>query len=167
MQNLPIIIVYINAIDKTNIEKAEEFISKTLKLNNDFIQILAKDKAIVGGPIIKSYNLDKLMNISIEKAKSAVHSSCYEGLINQIKSEAINMINNLSIDLNEKIKIEIKKILSYINEYTKIDYYYQKLKNIIIDLFYKYIFLRSDIKLENANNANTPEVIFGKDFLFL
>ena len=47
------------------------------------------------------------------------------------------MINNLSIDLNEKIKIEIKKILSNINANTKIDYYYQELKNIIIDLFYK------------------------------
>ena len=42
------------------------------------------------------------------------------------------MISNLSIDLNEKIKIEIKKILSNINDYTKIDYYYQELKNIII-----------------------------------
>ena len=54
MQNLPIIIVYTNAIDKTNIKKAEEFISKTLKLNNDFIEVLAKDKTIVGDSIIKS-----------------------------------------------------------------------------------------------------------------
>ena len=29
------------------------------------------------------------MNLSIEKEKSAVHSSCYEGLINQIKSELL------------------------------------------------------------------------------
>ena len=78
------------------------------------------------------------------------------------------MINNLSIDLNEKIKIEIKKILSNINANTKIDYYYQELKNIIIDLFYKYIFLSSDINLENANNANSPKVTFGKEkFIFL
>ena len=163
LQNLPIIIVYTNAIDQSNIKKAEEFISKTLKLNNDFIAVLAKDKEIIDGSMIRSYNLDKLMNLSIEKAKSAVHSSCYEGLINQIKSEVINMINNLSIDLKEKIKIKIQKILSDINEKTKIDYIYQELTNIIIDLFYKYIFLSSDIKLEYTKGTKTPEVTIGED----
>ena len=83
LKTLPVIIVYTNEIDPVQAKQAEEYIKERLKLNNVFIPVLAKvknvgiDKTLIN---IKPYNLDKLNDTSFELAKSAVESSCYQGL---------------------------------------------------------------------------------------
>lgn len=44
LDTIPIIIVYTNAIDEEQTKKAKEYINNELKLDNDFIEILAQEK---------------------------------------------------------------------------------------------------------------------------
>ena len=77
---IPIILVYTQAILEDHIKKAKEYISKELNLNNDFIEVLAQESKISNNSILPPKNLDKLIEISIQRARGTIHSSCYEGL---------------------------------------------------------------------------------------
>ena len=76
---LPIIFVYTRAIQK------EFYLSMKKKVDNldlkiDFIDIIAKEIKVENNTPIKPKNLSKLKNISIERAKNAISSSCYSAL---------------------------------------------------------------------------------------
>ena len=165
-KTLPVIIVYTNAIDQNQVEEAQNYIKDFLKLSNNFIPILAKEK-IVGtqtnnGLTIKPYNLDKLTEVSIDLAKSAVESSCYQGLIENIKKIISEEITNLTNGVKKTIDNDIKNILDKMNNNSKIEDLYTDNTNIIFNIFYKYIFLNSNLRIEDFNN---PIVKIGeKDF---
>ena len=158
LKTLPVIIVYTNAIDPGQAEDAEKYIKQKLKLDNYFIPVLAKEKKVgIGKDItnIRPYNLDKLKEISFELAKSAVESSCYQGLIEDIKKTISEEINNLTNKIKESIDIDVKKIIYKMNLDSKIEDLYNDNTNIILNIFYKYIFLDANIKIEDNNSPKT------------
>lgn len=147
-------------------EEAQNYIKDFLKLSNNFIPILAKEK-IFGTQsnnelTIKPYNLDKLTEVSIDLAKSAVESSCYQGLIENIKKIISEEIINLTNGVKKSIDNDIKNILDKMNNNSKIEDLYTDNTNIIFNIFYKYIILNSNETIEDFNN---PVVKIGeKDF---
>ena len=88
---LPIIVVYTQAIIPQYYNGINKDIIKNNK-NLEFIPVVAKDIELSEGKIIKSYNLDKLLIVSLEKAKNAVSSSVYSAIKKMVKNE-INIEN--------------------------------------------------------------------------
>ena len=107
IENIPVIIVYTNAVFDKEIENARKFVKEDLKSTNEFIDVLALEKEL-DGKIIPSRNLDVLIQKSIELAKSAVKSSIYEGIIADVNQKISENIQGIIIDLKEKIKLKQK-----------------------------------------------------------
>ena len=94
LDTLPVISVYTNSINKSHVNEAKKYITETLKLPIEFVDILSVEAEIdLGDKIIikPAYGLDKLKEISIKLAKAAVNSACYEGLTKDIEKKI--MIN--------------------------------------------------------------------------
>lgn len=111
LKTIPIIIVYTNAISDENVQKAKDYILNDLKCNYDFIEVLAKEYRLKNNTIIQPFNLDKLREVSIQRAKSAIESSCYEGLLEEIKKHIKANLENLMKILKEKINQEVLEII--------------------------------------------------------
>jgi len=156
---LPIIIVYTNATDKDKIKEAKKYVE--IKNINDFefIPVLAKEVNLTNNNIIKPFNLDKLQEISINKAKTAVNSSCFQRLIEDIKDKIKSRINELVNKIKENINQEIKKIKEEMNEESDIESLYKDCVSIISNIFYKFILLNENIK--SKDNENTKIEIEG------
>jgi hypothetical protein len=89
------------------IESAKKYIKEDLKLENEFIDVLALEKEFKGEKI-KARNLDKLIEKSIELAKSAIKSSIYEGFIKEISKKIYDVINELIKELKTKINSQVQ-----------------------------------------------------------
>ena len=110
LENIPVIIVYTNAVFNNEIENARKFVKEDLKSTNEFIDILALEKEL-DGKIIPSRNLDVLIQKSIELAKSAIKSSIYEGIISDVNQKITENIQGIIMDLKEQIKSKAKTFL--------------------------------------------------------
>ena len=150
LDKLPVIIVYTNAISPEDVEKAKEYI-KSENINNDFIDILAVEKTMFSGEPVKPHGLDKLIELSIKSAMSAVNSSCYEGLLRELKKNVEERLDSLMNQIKEKINIEIEDIISKMDEKFDIEDLNLKLTKIFIDIFYYFIFLTPNIEVEEKN----------------
>ena len=156
LESLPVIIVYTNAIDDNEIKLARDYVKEELALDNDFIPILAQER-IIRNTKVAPFGLDKLIEKSIDLAKGAVKSSCFEGLKEEIKSAISAEINQLTEQIKKNIDDEIKNIISNMdNDLKKI---YKNNFNIILSVYYKYIFLNPSLII---NNYEKPEIKFGK-----
>ena len=105
---LPIIVVYTQAIIPNYYNAIKEEIKK-IKNEIEFIPIVAQDIKLSHNSIIKSKNIDLLLNKSLEKSKNAVFSSVFSSIRKIVKNEADNQI----------IK-DTKKIKNYLNQYIPI-----------------------------------------------
>lgn len=128
LETLPIIVVYTNAVFNEEIEKARKFIKEELKLDNEFIDVLALEKK-VDNKIIKAKNLDILREKSIVLAKSAVKSSIFEGLIDDISDKIDIIIKNMTEELKVKINTEAKNYIENMDEKSDILDLRKKTKN--------------------------------------
>ena len=159
LETLPVIIVYTNAVFKEEVENAKKYIKEDLKLENEFIDVLAKEKKINTNDnneeIIEAKNLDKLREKSVELAKSAVKSSIFEVMIEEISAKIQENINILISELKKKIDIEIKKYIEKMDENTKIVDLYKEMKNVILHVLYKYFLLTPN---NDINFEETPEI---------
>ena len=86
--------------------KAKNYI-KSLKMDNELVDILAKDD-IVGGrgeseKTIKSFGLDKLTELSIQQAKSAIDSSCYQEILFEVRKKFEGILDIIKLKSKEKI----------------------------------------------------------------
>ena len=154
LKDLPVIIVYTNAIKQNEIESAKEYI-KSLGIENEFVEILAVEAKIGFGDsatIIPAYGLDKLMELSIEKAKSAVDSACYAGLLKEVKKEIEDTLNTLVEVLEKKLNGKIDIIISEIEKNLDRKNLQTELNKIIVELFYYFFLLSPDIKVDTQNN---------------
>ena len=152
LENLPVIIVYTKAIDPEEIKNAKKYISEELKLNNLFIEILAKEKKVnIGNKVetIKPFNLDLLRDKSIELAKGAIKSSWYQGLIEEIKEKIKKKINDIMVELKENIKKDIEKILENMKKNYDVNELYSQTVSIILNVLYKYSLLKPDVSIDN------------------
>jgi len=153
-ETLPVIIVYTNAIDPTQIEEAKNYVRNQLKIKNNFVDVLSKEKKMVTGTKIPQRNIDKLREITIESAKTAINSSCYEGLIEDIKSRIKSLVEELSEKLNNKIKNEIKIKISKMNEKSSIEDLYKENENMILNIFFKYVHQNPDYKFGEKDSIS-------------
>jgi flagellar biosynthesis GTPase FlhF len=150
LDKLPVIIVYTNAISPDDVEKAKEYI-KSENTKNDFIDILAVEKTIFSGEPVKPHGLDKLIELSIKSSMSAVNSSCYEGLLRELRKNVEETLDSLMNKIKEKINIEIEDMISEMNKECNIEDLNLKLTKIFIDIFYYFIFLTPNIEIEEKN----------------
>ena len=150
LDKLPVIIVYTNAISPDDVEKAKEYI-KNENIKNDFIDILAVEKTIFSGEPVKPHGLDKLIELSIKSSMSAVNSSCYEGLLRELRKNVEETLDSLMNKIKEKINIEIEDMISEMNKECNIEDLNLKLTKIFIDIFYYFIFLTPNIEIEEKN----------------
>ena len=156
LESLPVIIVYTNAIDDNEIELARNYVKEELHRDNEFIPILAQER-IIRNTKVAPFGLDKLIEKSIGLAKGAVKSSCFEGLKEEIKATISAEINQLTEKIKKNIDEEITNIISDMdNDLKKL---YKNNFNIILSVYYKYIFLNPNLII---NNYEKPEIKFGK-----
>ena len=151
LETIPIIIVYTNSTNKEKISNAKKYIFEELHLKNDFIEILAKDCPTDIG-VIPSFGLDKLTEISIKRAKEAVKSSCYEGLLSEIKKKIKITIEQLMKELKNINDIESERIIKNITINSKMEDLNQNITDIIMKIFYQYYFLSPDVKINRKRN---------------
>lgn len=154
LKNLPVIIVYTQAIEPEKIENEKEYFKK-LNIENDFVEVLAvKAKTGHGNKIneIKPFGLDKLTELSIERAKNAVDSACYEGLIKDLNGNIKTKLDNIVRDLKRKIDMKIEKILPEIDRNLDIKNLRLKLIELIVEIFNNFFCLSSDIKINEKEN---------------
>ena len=162
LDTLPVISVYTNSINKNYAIEAKKYITESLKLPIEFVDILSVEAEIDLGEktIIKpAYGLDKLTELSIKLAKSAVNSACYEGLTKDIENNINNQISELNEILKGRINEFIKNITSQMTEDSKLEDFYKVYISIILNLFYKYLYFDPEITIENPEN---PEINFGE-----
>ena len=165
LNNIPVIIVYTNAIFPKEIESAKKYIKEELKLENEFIDVLALEKEL-DGKIIKDRNLDILIQKSVELAKSAIKSSIYEGLIKEIKNKINGNINLIMLELKNKINSEVKIYMEKKGENISLRDFHDSTKNIILNTLYKYFILTPDNGKEIKIDEIPKIMIENKEFSF-
>lgn len=152
LENLPVIIVYTKAIDPKEIEKAKKYIKEELKLDNCFIEVLAEEKHVNVDnteKIIKPFNLDKLRDQSVKLAKDAIKSSCYQGLIEDMKERINIKIDDIMVKLKEKINKDKVNILKNFEKNYDAEELYKQTVHIILNSLYRYLLLKHDINIDN------------------
>ena len=164
-ETLPVIIVYTNAIDPKQIEEAKNYVLNQLKIKNNFVDVLSKEKEIVTGITIPQRNIDKLREITIESAKTAINSSCYEGLIEDIKSRIKSLVEELSEKLNSSIKNEIKLKISKMDEKNNIEDLYKENENMILNIFFKYVHQNPDYKFGDKDSISCDSTSKIREFV--
>ena len=143
LDTLPIIIVYTNSVFQDDVEQARQYVKDVIKLDNEFIDVLAKEKKIDDEKIIKAKNLDILIEKSIGLAKSAVNSALIEGLIGEVKEKIKGRIDSLTFEIKNKINIQVKNFIEKIDKEAEIMDFKDKIKNIILNVIYRYFILES------------------------
>lgn len=134
LDKLPVIIVYTNAISPDDVEKAKEYI-KSQNLKNDFIDILAVEKKMYSGEPVRAHGLDKLIELSIKSAMSAVNSSCYEGLLRELGKNVEEELNILMNKIKEKVNKEIEDMVLEMDKESNIEDLKLKLIKIFLIFF--------------------------------
>ena len=145
---LPIIIVYTKAINKQEVQNAKEYIKNNFKIKeDDFVPIVAEEIELMNSLKIYPYGMNKLLDISIEKLKGAINSACYEGLLEDIQNIIKSEINDLINKLKEKLAIKVQNIILAMHINTKITDLNKETTDFIINLFYQYYFLSSEVEI--------------------
>ena len=147
LDTLPIIIVYTNSVFRKEAEQARQYVKDTVKLDNEFIDVLAKEKETDDKKIIKSKNLDILIEKSIDLAKSAVKSALVEGLIGEVKEKIKFSIDSLTSEIKEEINGQVINFIEKIDKEAEIMDFQDKIKNIILNVLYRYFVLTPDNKI--------------------
>lgn len=165
IENIPVIIVYTNAVFPNEIENAKKFVKEDLKLPNEFIDVLALKKEY-DGKVIPSRNLDVLIQKSFDSAKLAVKSSIYEGIISDVSQKINENIQGIIIDLKEQIISKAKAFLKENENNINLKDFHDNIKNIILNTLYKYFILTPNDKKEIKLNEIPKIMIRNNEFKF-
>jgi len=147
---LPVIIVYTRALSAIDIENAKKYIRKELKLSNEFIDIISKEDEITAGEKkikIPPKNLDKLVEVSLEKSKQSLNSACFEGKLNEVKNKITTIFDGLMKQLENKLGEKVKEALSKMNEKSDIQNFYFETKHMIFRILNTFFFLNSEVMI--------------------
>ena len=151
---LPVIIVYTRAISKNDINLANRYIHNELNLANEFIEVLAqKDSVNIGDKEIEipPKNLNKLIEITLEKSMQSINSSCFEGKLNEIKNKITENFDTLMKKLKRNLENKVKNSLLKLNEKSEIQKFYEETKNMILEIVFCFFFLNSEIQFDKDN----------------
>jgi len=154
LNKLPIVIVYTKAVFPDNVKKAKKFLEEN-NIKNDFIEVLAFDTEIGQGDstnIVPAFGVDKLIELSIKRAKEAVDSSCYEALLRNLNQNVELIFKKLVEILKDKFNQRIEDIITETEKEINLENLETKLTEIIIELFSYFFCLSPDIKVDKKNN---------------
>ena len=155
LKQIPVIFVYTNSIRPYEVIEAKNYI-KSLKMDNELVDILAKDD-IVGGrdeseKTIKSFGLDKLTELSIQQAKSAIDSSCYQEILFEVRKKFEGILDIIKLKSKEKIDKVIEDFVYEMSINFELYNIIEKVKEITVNIFYCYCYLSPNIQVDNDNN---------------
>ena len=177
---LPIVVVYTKAVVPSQYKGIQAKISQ-LNKNFEFIPVIAKDFEIeedcdedeeetsendnpkkTKKRIVKKKGLKKLLNVSVNKAKEAVQSSCYTGIKNIIKDQ-VRKNNELQNKQMEKyINQENEKKINKFKEQMEIKEMVSNISDLIISVIKYYLY--NGVKSLNSDSVKSIESFLLKFF---
>jgi energy-coupling factor transporter ATP-binding protein EcfA2 len=180
---LPIIVVYTKAIFESQYLPVERSI-KQFNQNLDFIPVIAKEYVLekkitkeddeedddesnnsetkIVTQTIKKKNIKKLMNISIEKSKQAVQSSCYTGIKNIIKDQVKKSNETQNKQMEQYIKQENEKKINKFKEQMEINEMINSISDLICGVIKYYLY--NGVKSLNNDTVKSIESFLLKFF---
>ena len=120
-ENLPIVIVYTQAIspnDSQAMEKAIDEICMEQNRKIKVISILAEDKKVGYGDnsiVVKKFGIDKLLKYSFQKIEGAVKSACFHSIRQQIKTNYEKKIKKIHQKLKDQVKEQLNNFSSNVS----------------------------------------------------
>ena len=158
---LPIIVVYTKAAFPFLYEEIQKKVNQ-LDRNFEFITVIAKDMEMKKGLIAKKDGVDELLNVSVNKAKQAVQSSCFTGIKNIIKDQ-VRKNNELQNKQMEKyIKQENEKKINKFKEQMEINEMVSNISDLIISVIKYYLY--NGVKSLNSDSVKSIESFLLKFF---
>lgn len=158
---LPIIVVYTKAAFPFLYEEIQKKVNQ-LDRNFEFIPVIAKDMEMKKGLIAKKDGVDVLLNVSVNKAKQAVQSSCFTGIKNIIKDQ-VRKNNELQNKQMEKyIKQENEKKINKFKEQMEINEMVSNISDLIISVIKYYLY--NGVKSLNSDSVKSIESFLLKFF---
>ena len=158
---LPIIVVYTKAAFPFLYEEIQKKVNQ-LDRNFEFIPVIAKDMEMKKGLIAKKDGVDELLNVSVNKAKQAVQSSCFTGIKNIIKDQ-VRKNNELQNKQMEKyIKQENEKKINKFKEQMEINEMVSNISDLIISVIKYYLY--NGVKSLNSDSVKSIESFLLKFF---
>ena len=158
---LPIIVVYTKAVFPSQYKGIQTKISQ-LDKGFEFIPVIAKDMEMKKGLIAKKDGVDELLNVSVNKAKQAVQSSCFTGIKNIIKDQ-VRKNNELQNKQMEKyIKQENEKKINKFKEQMEINEMVSNISDLIISVIKYYLY--NGVKSLNSDSVKSIESFLLKFF---
>lgn len=154
--NIPIIVVYTQSTDTDLVKKTREYVNEK-SIANDYIEVLAREKSLHDGHVLKSFGLDTLLEKTIKVCKEALNGDMHLIMTKKIDE---HISNNLKIE-NSNIKkyINEKNILDFTKEYNIISK--NEFQNYLINIYGKNVncFLDKDLSNEGKNIIKTSHLI--------
>lgn len=158
---LPIIVVYTKAAFPFLYEEIQKKVNQ-LDRNFEFIPVIAKDMEMKKRLIAKKDGVDELLNVSVNKAKQAVQSSCFTGIKNIIKDQ-VRKNNELQNKQMEKyIKQENEKKINKFKEQMEINEMVSNISDLIISVIKYYLY--NGVKSLNSDSVKSIESFLLKFF---
>ena len=158
---LPIIVVYTKAMVPSIYEPIGKMV-KNLNGNLEFVPVISKDIEIreeiedeendeendedsintkkMQTKIIKKKGIKKLLNLTLQKAKKAVQSSCYTGIKNIIKEEVKDKISIKNRRMEEHINNENNKKINNFKEGMQLKQMIYSISDIICEVIKNYLY---------------------------
>ena len=154
---IPIIIVYTQPTDNDTINQMKDYINKQNIDCTDFIKVLAYDKNICDGQILKSFGTNELLSLTLNKCKKALKGDMHSVMTNQISRDIANNIKNENSNIKDYIYEQ--SILNFIKGYNfKSD---EDFQNIVIDIYGYNInyYLNKNISKETISIIKNSDLI--------
>ena len=147
--NLPIIVVYTMAYNSDQIPTIKEFV-ENMETPVSFREIIAKKTIISYVNIeVPPFGVEKLIDLSIKKAKNAIGSSCNTALRKNCYNDVKKIIYEKADLINEQVEKKIKKDIDGIQFGTDLGKMSNIIGQIIIFIFLEY--------LKNQDNKELKE----------
>ena len=156
-QQIPIIIVYTQAVDKNQILQMEKYIRDN-NIDGKFLRVLAQKKILSNGRTLKENGLDILLKETLTKCRSALQGEMKVVMCKNISDKIVKKIK----DDNSYIKKYIyeKSILDFISDYVSINKD-KDFNNYCVNIFGNNIkyFLNEEMSKKSFETFNNSPII--------
>ena len=156
-QQIPIIIVYTQAVDKNQILQMEKYIRDN-NIDGKFLRVLAQKKILSNGKTLKENGLDILLKETLTKCRSALQGEMKVVMCKNISDKIVKKIK----DDNSYIKKYIyeKSILDFISDYVSINKD-KDFNNYCVNIFGNNIkyFLNEEMSKKSFETFNNSPII--------
>ena len=141
-KNLPIIVVYTQASNDNFIETMKKLV-EDMNIQVSFQDVLAQKIIHKRFGEIPPFGIDELISKSINKAKNAIDSACNQALRANCILNIINLIKEISINIENSLVKKIENDLSKIEKGINFAKTSKIIGNIVIFIFYQYLNIKN------------------------